>query len=97
MNLHHRAEVLARKGQRLIRKQFWTVGVNDIWTMDQHDKWRRFQLLLHIGIEPHSGLILWLKLWWTNRNPRLVCSWYLDTIEALGYGMFTLIFISDLL
>ncbi|PSS37790.1 hypothetical protein PHLCEN_2v357 [Hermanssonia centrifuga] len=87
MNLHHRAEVLARKGQRLIRKQFWTVGVNDIWTMDQHDKWRRFQLFLHIGIELHSGLILWLKLWWTNRNPRLVCSWYLDTVEALGYVM----------
>ncbi|KAI0086273.1 hypothetical protein BDY19DRAFT_908518 [Irpex rosettiformis] len=54
---------------------------------DQHDKWRKFQLFLHVGIEPHSGLILWLKIWWTNRNPRLVCSWYLDTIEALGYVM----------
>ncbi|KAI0694588.1 hypothetical protein BC835DRAFT_1306221 [Cytidiella melzeri] len=86
MNLHHRNEVLSRKGLRLKRKQFWTVGVNDIWTVDQHDKWRKFQLFLHVGIEPHSGLILWLKIWWTNRNPRLVCGWYCNTIEELGCG-----------
>ncbi len=86
MNFHYRSEVLARKAHRLSRKQFWTVGVNDVWTMDQHDKWRRFQLFLHIGLEPHSGTILWLKIWWTNRNPRLVCGWYCDTIEKLGYS-----------
>jgi len=55
--------------------------------MDQHDKWRKFQLFLHIGVEPHSGYILWLNIWWTNRNPRLVCSWYLDTVKDLGYVM----------
>jgi hypothetical protein len=86
MNLHHPNDVLARKGLRLKRKQFWTVGVNDLWSMDQHDKWRRFQLFLHIGVEPHSGLILWLKIWWTNRNPRLVCGWYCDIIRDLGYS-----------
>ena len=90
MNLYHRDAVLQRTGHRLKRKQFWTVGVNDIWTMDQHDKWRKFQLFLHVGIEPHSGLILWLKIWWTNRNPRLICSYYLDVIEALGHGKYLL-------
>ncbi|KAI0686829.1 hypothetical protein BC835DRAFT_1309378 [Cytidiella melzeri] len=87
MNLHHPDDVVARKGMRLRRKQFWTVGVNDVWSMDQHDKWRRFQLFLHIGVEPYSGLILWLKIWWTNRNPRLVCGWYCDVIRDLGYVM----------
>ncbi|OBZ74272.1 hypothetical protein A0H81_05042 [Grifola frondosa] len=84
MNRYHAEEVRARKAQRLLRRQFWTVGVNDIWCMDQHDKWRRFELYLHIGVEPFSGRILWLKIWWTNRNPRLVCGWYCDTVESLG-------------
>lgn len=86
MNINYRHEVLQRKGRRLKRKQFWTVGVNDVWSMDQHDKWKKFQLFLHVGVEPHSGLILWLKIWWTNSNPKLICSWFLETIEALGYG-----------
>ncbi|OJA08709.1 hypothetical protein AZE42_08886 [Rhizopogon vesiculosus] len=51
---------------------------------DQHDKWRRFQLFLHVGIEPFSGRILWLNIWWTNYNPRLICGWYCDTVHTLG-------------
>jgi hypothetical protein len=84
MNLHHPEEVLARKSRRLKRSIYWTAGVNDIWVFDQHDKWRRFQLFLHVAIEPFSGRILWLKIWWTNRNPRLICGWYCDTVQALG-------------
>jgi hypothetical protein len=84
MNLHHPEEVLARKSRRLKRSIYWTAGVNDIWVFDQHDKWRRFQLFLHVAIEPFSGRILWLKIWWTNRNPRLICGWYCNTVQALG-------------
>ncbi|KAG2738010.1 hypothetical protein P692DRAFT_20666423, partial [Suillus brevipes Sb2] len=79
MNLHHPEEVLACKSRRLKRSIYWTAGVNDIWVFDQHDKWRRFQLFLHVAIEPFSGRILWLKIWWTNRNPRLICGWYCNT------------------
>lgn len=81
--MYHPEDVLARKAKRLQRKQFWTVGVNDIWSVDQHDKWRKYQLFLHVGLEPFSGYILWLKVWWTNRNPKLVCSFHLDTIQEL--------------
>ncbi|KAG1844880.1 hypothetical protein C8R48DRAFT_617680, partial [Suillus tomentosus] len=84
MNLHHQADVQARKSRRLKRSVYWTAGVNDIWVFDQHDKWRRFQLFLHVAIEPISGRILWIKIWWTNRNPRLICGWYGDTVQALG-------------
>ncbi|EGO27331.1 hypothetical protein SERLADRAFT_435108 [Serpula lacrymans var. lacrymans S7.9] len=34
--------------------------------------------------EPFSGQVLWLKIWWTNWNPRLICGWYCDTVERLG-------------
>ncbi|EGN94122.1 hypothetical protein SERLA73DRAFT_155882 [Serpula lacrymans var. lacrymans S7.3] len=29
-------------------------------------------------------MVLWLKTWWTNCNPQLICGWYCDTVEALG-------------
>ena len=52
--------------------------------MDQHDKWQKFGLYLHVGIDPFAGDILWLRIWWTNRNPRLVASYYLDVAESRG-------------
>ncbi|KAH9929040.1 uncharacterized protein BXZ73DRAFT_48276 [Epithele typhae] len=66
------------------RYRFWCVGVNDFWSFDQHDKWGpRFGLWLHVCIEPMSGKILWLKIWWTNSNPRLIASYYLEAARAL--------------
>ncbi|EMD40134.1 hypothetical protein CERSUDRAFT_63618 [Gelatoporia subvermispora B] len=61
--------VAQRKARCLKRRQFYCAGNNDIW---------RFGLWLHIVLEPHAGLILWLKIWWTNRNPRLIASYYLE-------------------
>ena len=55
-----------------------TLGVMDIIKVDQHDKWKCFGLFLHAGLDPFSGHVLWIKIWWTNRDPRLVCSYYLN-------------------
>ncbi|KAG9311682.1 hypothetical protein JVU11DRAFT_7919 [Chiua virens] len=74
-----------RKANRLRRRRFWAAGVNDIWAIDQHDKWLRFGLALHTGIEPFSGRILWMKVWHSNRNPQLILSYYLETAERLGH------------
>lgn len=82
--IHEPDLVKQRKANRLQRRRFWAAGVNDIWAIDQHDKWLRFGLALHIGIEPFSGRILWLKVWHSNRNPQLILSYYLSTVEELG-------------
>ncbi|KAH0836824.1 hypothetical protein J3R83DRAFT_8591, partial [Lanmaoa asiatica] len=74
-----------RRANRLKRRRFWAAGVNDIWAVYQHDKWLRFGLALHIGIEPFSGRILWMKVWHSNRNPQLILSFYLEIAESLGY------------
>lgn len=87
--MYHPDEVARRKKNRLKRKQFYSAGVNDLWVKDQHDKWKRFNLYYHVGLEPYSGFILWFKVWWTNRNPRLVCSYYLNAIEAVGGERFS--------
>ena len=71
-----------RRGFR--RRHFWAAGVNDVWPQDQHDKWGRYGLWLHAGLEAFSGEINWLKIWWTNKNPHLIAKFYLDTCRQIG-------------
>ena len=83
--LTYEAHLLSKcKANRLQHHQFWAAGVNDIWAVDQHDKWLQFGLALHTGIEPFSGCILWVKVWHSNWNPQLILSYYLETVESFG-------------
>jgi hypothetical protein len=76
--------VKERKARRLKRRRFWAAGVNDLIAVDQHDKWKRFGLALHIGEDPFCGVIQWLRVWHNNNNPKLVLSYYLDWAEGFG-------------
>ncbi|KAF9562244.1 hypothetical protein CPC08DRAFT_742208 [Agrocybe pediades] len=73
--------ILERKAGRLQRRRFWAAGVRDLLAVDQHDKFKRFGLALHAGIDPFSGVIYWIRIWWTNNNPKLITSYYLDTAQ----------------
>jgi len=64
-----------------------------MWAVDQHDKWKRFGLALHTGIDPFAGQTRWMKVWWTNNNPKLICSYYLELVESSGGCMFLYLFI----
>lgn len=67
---------------RLRRKRFWAAGIFDVVAVDQHDKWlKKFGLGLHTGLDPFAGKGHWMKIWWTNRNPRLILSYYLEMVE----------------
>ncbi|PBK91184.1 hypothetical protein ARMGADRAFT_1046779 [Armillaria gallica] len=55
----------------MVRKVFYCAGVNDLWCLDQHD----------------NGVLKWMKIWWNNSNPVLICKYYLDVIEANRYGL----------
>ncbi|KAJ4466608.1 hypothetical protein C8J55DRAFT_439669, partial [Lentinula edodes] len=75
--------IKARKARRLKRKQFIAAGVNDLYTMDQHDKWKyKLGLCLHICLDPFTGVIKWLKIWWNNSNPVLIVSYYIEAVRA---------------
>lgn len=76
--------VAARKRRVFKRRRYWTAGVNDSWAFDQHDKMKRFGLWFNLGLDVCSGKILFIKIWWNNRNPRLVGSYYLDAVEKIG-------------
>ncbi|KIK74605.1 hypothetical protein PAXRUDRAFT_121905, partial [Paxillus rubicundulus Ve08.2h10] len=69
----------------LRRRHFWAAGVNDLFAVDQHDKWLWYGLGLHTGIEPFSGRIMWIRVWHSNQNSQLILSYYLDTLEEFGY------------
>ena len=75
----------ARRVRRFHRRKFHAAGVNDVWAQDQHDKWGpRFGLWLHNNIDPFTGYNNWLKVWWTNKNPRLIAGYYIETVRAYG-------------
>ena len=54
------------------------------WVSLLMNKWLCFGLALHTGIEPFSGHILWTKVWHSNRNPQLILSYYLESVEFFG-------------
>lgn len=76
--------VRQRRVFKFKRKRFFSAGVMDILCFDQHDKWKRFGLWLHLGIDPYPGQLHWLKIWWTNRNPVLVTGYYLEACRKAG-------------
>ena len=74
----------SRKGRVSKGRRYWTAGVNDSWAFDQHDKWKRFVLWSSLDLDVCSGKILFIKIWWNNRNPRLIGSYYLDSVAKVG-------------
>jgi hypothetical protein len=52
--------------------------------VDQHDKWKHFGLVLHTGIDPFFGRTHWIKVYWTNNNPKVIVSYYFTFIKEGG-------------
>lgn len=73
--------VAARKSRVAPKKPYICSGTDEIWGVDQHDKFKKWGLWLHVGLDTFSARVLWLKVWWTNSNPRLICKYFLDAIE----------------
>ncbi len=75
--------VEVRKMRRFFRRRCYSAGMDHVWAFDQHDKWRRFNLYFHVGVDVASRKILWLKIWSSNKNPRLASKYFLDVVEEL--------------
>ena len=76
--------VQARHYQRFKRRTFLSIGPNEMWSLDQHDKFKRYGLFFHVGLDPFPGVIHWCKVWWTVRNPKLIARFYLDAARDIG-------------
>lgn len=89
-------EAIAKRKHGLFkRRHFWSAGVMEYWSIDQHNKWGRFGLWLHLGIDPYPGRFAWLKVWWCNRNPCLLINYYLEAARKVGGMFFTALLIFE--
>ena len=76
--------VQARRYRKFKRRTFLSIGPNEMWSLDQHDKFKRYGLFFHVGLDPYPGVIHWCKVWWMVRNPKLIARFYLDAARAIG-------------
>ena len=76
--------VARRSKYRLKRRKYSNCGPNYIWHIDGNDKLKLFGFCIHAGIDGFNRKILWLKVSYTNKDPLLVCQYYLVAISTLG-------------
>ncbi|KAN0130302.1 hypothetical protein V8E53_011925, partial [Lactarius tabidus] len=51
--------VEARRYKKFKRRTFIAIGPNEMWCLDQHDKFKRYGLFFHVGLDPYPGVIHW--------------------------------------
>ena len=73
-----------RKRRRLKRRKYITPGPNYIWHVDGWNKLAPFGIYIHGAIDGFSRRILWLEVNSTNKNPNVIASHYLETINQIG-------------
>ena len=76
--------VARRSKHRLKRRKYINCGPSYVWHIDGNDKLKPFGFCIHAGIDGFSRKILWLKVSYTNKDPKVVCQYYLDAITTLG-------------
>ena len=62
---------------------FMTKGTNWVHALDGHDKLMGYQnstfpLAIYGSIDTASRKLLWLRVWVSNSEPKLIGKWYLD-------------------
>ena len=74
----------AMLGKRLHRRQYTNRGPNFAWHVDGNDKLRPFGFSIHGAIDGWSRKILWLHCGISNKDPNIICNYYMDQVESLG-------------
>ncbi|KAG2358586.1 hypothetical protein BDR07DRAFT_1452651 [Suillus spraguei] len=73
-----------RKARRLKRRRFWAAGSTtySLWinTISGFD-WS----CIAYWSGAILGRIMWIRVWHSNRNPQLILTYYLETIQKLGH------------
>lgn len=61
-----------RKKGRLRRRQYFTKGPNYLWHVDAYDKLKPYGLCISGCIDGFSRHIMWLNMYHTSSNPRVI-------------------------
>ena len=77
------AGIEERKARRLQRRKYLNPGPNNVWHVDGYDKLSMYGICIHGCIDGYSRKVIWLKAAHTNKDPRVIGSYFLESIIAL--------------
>ena len=71
-----------RRRHRLKRRQYFNKGPNFCWHVDSYDKLKPYGICINGAIDGFSRFIVWLKAYSTNSNPRIIASYYMESVKC---------------
>lgn len=72
-----------RKRNRLKRRLYYSRGPNWVWHIDGYDKLKPFGFSIHGAVDGFSRKVLWLELCKSNKDPKVICSFYLQQVKSI--------------
>ena len=79
----HPDGVKARTPHRFRRRIYVSSGPNFTWHIDGYDKLKPYGLAIHGALDGYSRKLLWLEVSATKNNPKVVSSFFLNTVKKL--------------
>ena len=76
--------VALRRARRLRRRAYFARGPNFIWHLDGYDKLKPFGLCINGCICGFSRNIIWLNVYNTNNNPKVIGGYFLEVVKECG-------------
>jgi len=68
----------------LVRREYSAKGPNWVWHVDGYDKLKPFGLCINGCICGFSRKIVWLNVYHTNNNPKVIGGYYLEAVSDLA-------------
>ncbi|XP_057308116.1 uncharacterized protein LOC130646002 [Hydractinia symbiolongicarpus] len=76
--------VECRRRKYLRRRMYFSRGPNWVWHIDGYDKLKPYGFSIHSAIDGFSRKIIWLAISRSNKEPRFVCSLYLNHVSQVN-------------
>ena len=73
-----------RRSRRLLRRAYYAKGPNFIWHIDGYDKVKPYGLCIHGCIDGYSRKIIWLNVYNTNNDPKIIGGYFLEAVRKCG-------------
>lgn len=73
-----------RKRKRLKRREYQSKGPNYMWHVDGYDKLKPYGLCINGCVDGFSRKIVWLEVYCTNNDPRIMTGYFLHKVEDIG-------------
>ena len=75
--------VALRRANRLIRRNYVSVGPSYLWHIDGYDKIKPYGIAIHGCIDGYSRYIVWLHAYSTNNDPKVIGGYYINAVKNI--------------